>query len=84
MINPLSLTLLVSFTLITKTNAQFSYGGHWYNNPLGFEPLKLHISMGFIVAAVAVGTCLLLTKKDKTLKQRLSIYNETGLSRGYK
>lgn len=78
------LTVLVFLILITKTNAQFSYGDHWYDNPLGFEPLKLHTSMGFFVPAIAVGTCLLLTKKDTTLKQRLSIYNEIGLSWGYK
>ena len=84
MIKPFSLTFLVFLTLITKSNAQFSYGDHWYDNPLGFEPLKLHTSMGFIVPAVAVGTCLLLTKKDTTLNHRLSIYYEIGLSWGYK
>ncbi len=40
--------------------------------------------MGFIVPAVAVGTCLLLTKKDTALQQKFSIYNEIGLSWGYK
>lgn len=78
------LTLLLVLALIINSNAQFSYGDHWYDNPLGFEPLKLHTSMGFIVPAIAVGTCLLLTKKDATLTQRLSIYNEVGLSWGYK
>ncbi|MBK9271425.1 MAG: acyloxyacyl hydrolase [Saprospiraceae bacterium] len=84
MIRQFLLIFHVFLTLITKTNAQFYYGDHWYNNPLGFEPLKLHTSMGFIVPSVAVGTCLLLTKKDSTLKRRLSIYNETGLSWAYK
>lgn len=64
--------------------AQFPYGDHWYSNPLGFKPLELHSSMGFILPAVAVGTCLLLTKKDTNLHNRLSVYNETGLSWGYK
>jgi len=63
---------------------QFSYGDHWYDNPLGFEPLKLHTSMGVIVPAVAVGACLLLTRRDTDLQQRLSMYNEVGLSWGYK
>lgn len=67
-----------------ETNAQFPYGDQWYDNPLGFKPLELHTSMGFLVPAVAVGTCLLLTKKDPNLKDRLSIYNETGFSWGYK
>lgn len=73
--------LLLGFN---EAKSQYSAGDHWYDNPLGFEPLKLHTSMGFIVPAVAVGTCLLLTKKDPALSQKLSIYNEIGLSWGYK
>lgn len=69
---------------LKEANAQFPYGDQWYDNPLGFKPLELHTSMGFLIPAVAVGTCLLLTKKDPNLKDRLSIYNETGLSWGYK
>jgi opacity protein-like surface antigen len=64
--------------------AQYAYEDKWYNNPLGFEPLKLHTSMGFIVPAVAIGACILLTEKDTTLTRRTSFYNETGLSWGYK
>ena len=41
-------------------NAQYGKGDSWYNNPLGFEPVKLHTSMGFIVPAVAVGSRYLL------------------------
>lgn len=67
-----------------NTKAQYWQGDSWYNNPLGFEPVKLHTSMGFIIPAVAVGTCLIFTKRDQNLKDRLSIYNETGLSWGYK
>jgi len=40
--------------------------------------------MGFIIPAVAVGVCLLATKKDTTLSRRLSFYNEVGPSWGYK
>ena len=78
--------ILIIFTLLyfNNANAQYWQGDNWFNNPLGFEPIKLHTSMGFIIPAVAVGTCLLLTKKDPNLKDRLSIYNETGLSWGYK
>jgi hypothetical protein len=79
---------LLSVLLTTMTantlQAQFAYGDKWYNNPLGFEPLKLHTSMGFIVPAAAVGTCLLLTKKNPDLQHKISIYNEIGLSWGYK
>lgn len=74
------LILLISF----QTKAQFSYGDHWYDNPLGFKSLSLHTSMGFIVPAVTVGVVMLLTKKDTSLRNRLAIYNETGLSWGYK
>jgi len=65
-------------------NAQYPYGDRWYNNPLGFEPLNLHGGMGFLVPAVAVGTIMIFTKKDTSLQKRLSLYNETGLSWGYK
>jgi hypothetical protein len=74
--------LLLSQSIVAK--AQYPYGDHWYTNPLGFKPLELHASMGFIVPAVAVGAVMLLTKRDTGLHNRLSIYNETGLSWGYK
>lgn len=80
----LLLSIALSILAIMPSKAQFSYGDHWYNNPLGFEPLNLHTSMGFIVPAAAVSAILLLTKKDSSLHHRLSAYNETGLSWGYK
>lgn len=76
-------TILLSL-MFYQSNAQTSYGDKWYQNPLGFAPLNLHTSMGFIVPAVAVGACLLLTKKDTSLKHRLSAYSEAGFSWGYK
>lgn len=69
---------------LAQAKAQFPIGDKWYTNPLGFKPIQLHSSMGFIIPAVAVGACMLLTKKDTTLHHRLSIYNEVGLSWGYK
>lgn len=74
------LLLLIS----QQSRAQYPYGDHWYTNPLGFKPLELHAGMGFLVPAVAVGTVMLLSKKDTSLHNRLSVYNETGLSWGYK
>lgn len=68
----------------SHTKAQFAYGDHWYDNPLGFKPLQLHTAMGFIIPAAAAGVCLLFTAKDKGVQNRISIYNETGLSWGYK
>lgn len=80
-----TLATILLLVLITPTpKAQYSYGDHWYDNPLGFKPLNLHTSMGFIVPAAAVGISLLLTHKDTSLHHRLSVYNETGLSLGYK
>lgn len=80
-----TILLTVLFCIIFgQTKAQFAYGDHWYQNPLGFEPLNLHTSMGFFVPAAAVGACLLLTKKNTDLRQRLSVYSETGPSWGYK
>lgn len=78
-------SLIILTTLFfSKAEAQYWQGDNWYNNPLGFEPVKLHTSMGFIIPAVAVGAYLLLTKEDLDLQNRLSVYNETGLSWGYK
>lgn len=75
---------LILSVLCSSVSAQYPYGDKWYQNPLGFEPVSLHTSMGFILPAAAVGACLLLTKKDPNLANRLSVYNETGLSWGYK
>lgn len=77
-------TFLIVVVLANNLQAQYPYGDHWYQNPLGFKPLNLHTSMGFFIPAVAAGTCLLLTNKDTTLKHKLALYNEIGLSWGYK
>lgn len=76
-------TILILF-ISQQGRAQYPYGDHWYTNPLGFQPLNLHAAQGFLVPAVAVGAVLLLTKTDTSLHNRLSVYNETGLSWGYK
>jgi hypothetical protein len=75
---------VVLFVLLSASPAQYPPQDHWYSNLLGFEPVKLHTSMGFILPAIAVGAGLLLTKNAPTLQHRLSIYNESGLSWGYK
>jgi hypothetical protein len=78
--------ILVIFIVCTSGQvlAQYPYGDHWYTNPLGFKPLELHAGMGFLVPAVTVGTVMLLTNKDTSLKKRLSFFNETSFSWGYK
>lgn len=40
--------------------------------------------MGFIIPAIAAGTCLLLTQNDTALQHRVSYYSEAGFSWGYK
>ncbi len=56
----------------------------WYENPLGFSPLNLHAFNGFLVPALAVGACLLLTKADPALADRFAFFSEGGVSWGYK
>lgn len=63
--------------------AGYDYGDYWYDNPLGISPLSLHTRNGFLLPAVAVGLCLLLTDKD-TLADRVALYSEGGVSWGYK
>ena len=68
------ISLIILTTLFfSKAKAQYWQGDNWYNNPLGFEPVKLHTSMGFIIPAVAVGAYLLLTKKDLDLQNLLYV-----------
>lgn len=76
--------LMMACVFQNNANAQYVIDDEWYNNPLGFEPVNMHTSMGFIIPAVAVGTCLLLTKRDTALARRLSVYNENGFGWGYK
>ncbi|MDX2002617.1 MAG: acyloxyacyl hydrolase [Chitinophagales bacterium] len=80
------LVLCLSFCVLLNhhAHAQYSAGDTWYQNPLGFSPLNLHTSMGFFLPAVAVGACLIFTKKDTSLHRKFSVYNETGFSWGYK
>lgn len=64
--------------------AQYPVDDKWYQNPLGFSPLNLHTSMGFIVPATITGAALLLTKRDTTLLNRCSVYSEMAATFGYK
>lgn len=81
----ISVIFLIIFLILANiTSAQYAVDDHWYDNPLGFYPLNLHTSMGFIVPAIAVGICLLVTDKDPNQPPKRSVYNETGLSWGYK
>lgn len=83
-----NILLLGLFSLmLTSSRAygqNFPIGDHWYNNPLGFDPVKLHTMNGFLIPAAIVGICLLVTDDDSLLQQRISFYNESGVSWGYK
>ncbi|MDR6809628.1 hypothetical protein J2Y45_006706 [Dyadobacter sp. BE34] len=67
-----------------KACAQYPPGDRWYQNPLGFEPLSLHTSMGLIVPALLTGAALILTRKDSALHERLTLYTEVSATSGYK
>ncbi len=74
------LTLCV---LLSTVSAQYPPFTKWYQNPLGFKPVNLHTANGIILPAIAAGVGLLLTKKDSTVKKRLSFYTDAGFSKGY-
>ncbi|MBX7151856.1 acyloxyacyl hydrolase [bacterium] len=78
------LLFVILFTGNQLYAQSFAYGDHWYDNPLGFKPIELHTRNGFLIPALAVGLCVWLTQKDTTLDRRISFYNETGWSHGYK
>lgn len=78
------IAVLIFLIPITNVWAQFPVGDKWYQNPLGFEPVSLHTRNGFLFPAAAVGLVLLLTPKDSSLQNRVSIYNSNGYSVGYK
>lgn len=75
---------LICSCVVPEASAQYPVNDKWYQNPLGFSPLNLHTSMGFIVPATITGAALLLTKKDTTLQNRGSIYSEMAVTVGYK
>ena len=79
------LIIVVLLLLAFKVSGQsFAYGDHWYSNPLGFDPVNLHTKNGFIIPAIAAGICLLTTHADSQFVNRISFYNESGISWGYK
>lgn len=78
------LIFFIILLISTPSKGQYWPGDTWYNNPLGFEPLKLHTSMGILLPAAATGIVFLLTGKDSSASGKLSVFNETGFSWGYK
>lgn len=83
-----SIIIIFLFIFIFEQAHSQSFGEYpaftdWYENPLGFHPLNLHTSSGIIVPAVAAAACLLFTKRDTLLINRISFYSEGGISKGY-
>ncbi len=74
----------LTLALAPCCRAQFWYGDHWYDNPLGFAPVELHTRNAFLIPALAVGVCLLLTPRDSAHTGRMVLFNEAGPSWGYK
>lgn len=72
------------FLSIGCIKANSNFDEEWYENPLGFNPINLHTRNAFLIPAIAVGVGLLLTDFDSTITERLSIFNESGVSLGYK
>lgn len=85
--------IIVLFISILLTNNGFgqvsnSFGSlppftKWYQNPLGVSPLALHTGNGIIIPAIAATAILIFTKKDDVLTNRVSYYDDFGVSYGY-
>jgi opacity protein-like surface antigen len=77
------LPILFLFSAFQVLRAQYPPGDHWYNNPLGFSPVELHTKNGFLLPAIAVGACLLLTDRDSS-HGAYGFYAEGTFAEGYK
>lgn len=55
----------------------------WYQNPLGISPIALHTGNGIYLPAIAATTILIFTKRDSTLRNRFTYYDDIGVSYGY-
>jgi hypothetical protein len=55
----------------------------WYQNPLGISPVSLHTGNGLYIPALAATAILIFTRKDSTIRNRISFYNDLGISYGY-
>jgi Lipid A 3-O-deacylase (PagL) len=81
------LLVLMGFSTLAQSSkpavGQFPPFTEWYENPLGISPLSLHTGNGLWVPAIAATAILLLTKNDSAMANRISFFNESGISRGY-
>jgi len=82
----LACTLLLWGAVCFPTTGQgltFPPFTRWYQNPLGFEPVKLHTANGLIIPAGIALIGVILTQKDTSLLHRISVVGEGGTSWGY-
>lgn len=80
--------LFLTWALFTNGLRAQSFGElppftEWYQNPLGFSPLKLHTGAAFYLGGLAAAACLIFTENDTALADRFSFFNESGMSYGY-
>lgn len=85
--------IIVGIISILFTNYSFgqvknSFGSlppftEWYQNPLGFSPISLHTGNGIYLPAIAATAIIIFTKRDTTLGNKISFYDDLGVSYGY-
>jgi opacity protein-like surface antigen len=83
-----TLVVVVSMFIFIKPVIGQSIGQYppftrWYQNPLGISPLSLHTGNGLWIPIVTATAVMLLVPNDTTMVDRISYYNESGVSKGY-
>lgn len=83
----ITLFVVFSFTLTCYSQhpsiGQYPPFTKWYQNPLGISPVSLHTGNGIYIPALAATAILIFTKKDSTISDRISFYEDIGVSYGY-
>jgi len=84
------LVLIISFLFTGCSLAQVNNSAgslppftKWYQNPLGVSPISLHTGNGIYLPALAATAIIIFTKRDTTLRNRISFYGDLGASFGY-
>jgi hypothetical protein len=83
-INLLMILLIISSTVNAQNEKLYAPYTKWYQDPLGLRPVELSSAVGFVWGSAAIAACLFFTKKDSSFQKRISFYQESGVSFGYK
>lgn len=80
--------LLLNLVTFSQEKVDNSFGSlppftKWYQNPLGVSPIALHTGNGIYIPAIAAAAILIFTKSDEAISNRLSLYENFGVSWGY-